>query len=555
MKRFCFVFFFLTFYFSGDLFAQASENMNSFFNYDHSEEFNDCWGYVDANGREYAIVGTTNKILFFDITVPGSTVLVETFNNGDTNGNGDVLDLDYSAWRDFKTFGTKAYACADQNNSDEGLIVFDLSGLPNSVEFELQTTSFFKRAHNIFIDEESGWLYVAGARLTNGVPVNLILIDLNGTTPSLITNASIPGGYVHDLYVRNDTAYCSSGYDGFFVIDFTNPNSPAYLGSIDTEEYNHSSWLTDDGNYAFYAEEVPIGRPLGVIDLADFQNMSIDTTFKEPLLELQGHTNNRPHNPYVRDNLLIVSYYHDGVQVFDISDPLKPELIGYYDTFVNSSYSGYEGVWGVYPYYPSGNIIATDISNGFYVMEVINVPLPVELTHFSAKAKMEKIQLNWTTVSERNSDYFEIQKSADGVDFEAIARVNAAGDSDVKIDYQTFDEKPFLGNNYYRLKQVDFDGKFEYSEIEVVHFRTVPVEIFPSLITANEPLKFVFSENTKTLKIQLFSVHGQLMQSATLIGENGQQQELWLNDLPNGSYIAEVSDGSYRTAKRIVVVK
>jgi choice-of-anchor B domain-containing protein len=552
MKKLYFFLGFLAYFFLGNLSAQDSLNMEVLYNYDApGHTYNDCWGYVDDAGNEYAIVGTKTKIYFYDITDPANVTLVDEFSNNNPSG----LSMTSTTWRDFKTYGTKAYACADQSNNTEGLLVFDLSDLPNSVTFESQTTDFFKRAHNIFIDTLSGRLYVVGGRLNNNTSVNVIVIDLTTDPISLMANASIAGGYVHDIYVRNDTAYCSSGYDGLIVVDFDDPDNPDYLGSIDTEEYNHSSWLSDDGNYAFYAEEVPIGRPLGVVDLSDLGNMDIETTFKEPLLAPE-HTNNRPHNPYVRDDLLIVSYYHDGVQIFDISDPLNPTLEGYYDTYPsNTNYTSYYGCWGVYPYFPSGNIIATDMSNGFFVLEYTEAPLPVELIHFSARLKNDHVKLEWATASEQNSKHFEIQKSANGVDFETIARVAAAGDSDTKIDYLAYDEKPFSGDNYYRLKQVDFDGKFEYSDIEVVRFSTSPIDIFPTLVKANEPLKIVFSENMQDLEIQVFSIHGQLLQTNSLSAENGLQQELRLNDLNNGTFIIRAFNGNHQVSKRIVLVR
>ena len=195
--------------------------------------------------------------------------------------------------------------------------------------------------------------------------------------------------------------------------------------------------------------------------------------------------------------ILIVSYYHDGIQIFDISDPLNPVLEGYYDGYYQNTYypNNYLGCWGVYPYFPSGNIIATDQDNGFHLLEFNAAPLPVDLTLFSATVEEDKVRLNWTTASEKNNNLFEIEKSADGVNFEKLTSVAGAGDSDVKIDYHRYDERPFLGDNYYRLKQIDFDGKFEYSDIEVVRFNTSQIEIFPTRVTSGEPINILFSEN------------------------------------------------------------
>ncbi len=551
MKKLYFILCFLAPFFLGDASAQESLNMEMHYNYNASgHTYNDCWGYVDAAGNEYAIVGTKLKIYFYNITDPENVTLVDEFSNNNPSG----LSMTSTTWRDFKTYGTKAYAVADQNGNTEGLLVFDLSDLPNSVTFEEQNTSFFLRAHNIFVDTISGYLYTAGANTrSNGT----IILDLKTDPISLVADEVLTGGgYIHDLYVRNDTAYCNHGYSGMYIWDFKTPTNPVYIADIGTGGYNHSSWVTEDGNYAIYAEEVPIGKPLRVVDLHDLGNIGVVSTFKEPLLA-PTYMNNRPHNPYIKGDLLIVSYYHDGVQVFDISDPENPELVGYYDTYHQNTYypNNYLGCWGVYPYFPSGNIIATDQDNGFFVLEYSEAPLPVELTHFFAKLENEKVRLEWATSSEKNSELFEVQKSADGEHFETIARIDAAGNSDSKIDYRMYDESPFLGDNYYRLKQVDFDGKFEYSTIEVIHFSTSPIEIFPTFIRNIEPLQILFSENISDLKVQVFTIQGQLVKTTLLSGEKEQQQELALDDLDNGTFIIQAFNDTNQVTKRIVILR
>ncbi|MBT8218908.1 MAG: T9SS type A sorting domain-containing protein, partial [Bacteroidia bacterium] len=126
-----------------------------------------------------------------------------------------------------------------------------------------------------------------------------------------------------------------------------------------------------DCRYLFYAEEIPAGVDIGVIDLKNLRNGEIEVahTFKFPLLA-PTHTNVTPHNPYVRDTMLVVSYYEDGTQVFNIGDPLNPQPFAHYDTHSNDSYRGTGGNWGTYPFLPSGNIISSDIRNGLFVMKM-----------------------------------------------------------------------------------------------------------------------------------------------------------------------------------------
>ncbi len=92
-------------------------------------------------------------------------------------------------------------------------------------------------------------------------------------------------------------------------------------------------------------------------------------------------------------------------------------------------------------------------------------PLPVELTSFEANMMDDKVSVEWTTASEVNSDYFQVERSADGRSFQTIAKVSSNGNSAELQSYQTLDKDPFAGINYYRLTQVDFDGTEEKSNI------------------------------------------------------------------------------------------
>ena len=81
------------------------------------------------------------------------------------------------------------------------------------------------------------------------------------------------------------------------------------------------------------------------------------------------HPNSIPHNLIIRDNFVYVSYYHDGLQIFDISDPYNPIKAGYYDTYVPNNHNGYAGNWGVDPQLPSGIILVSDVQSGLFVLD------------------------------------------------------------------------------------------------------------------------------------------------------------------------------------------
>lgn len=339
---------------SSNMTLQSNWNGNTISRY--NVLYNDCWGYVDGEGNEYAIIGSPAKIHFIDVTDPTTPMLKNEFVTGNT-----------SLWRDMKTYGSYAYAVADEGQ--EGLLIFDLSALPSgSITQANQLSNVFQRAHNIFIDIPNARLYVIGSNTRNN---GLIIYDLsiNPSVPTLLASISLPGGYIHDLFVKDHIAYCSSGYNGLFIYDFTNPTSPAYKASISSGGYNHSCWLTEDGTKLIYAEEVPKGLPMRMVDLAKIEGDDLEqiSSFRDPLIATTGPQVTY-HNPYIIDHYAVVSSYEDGVVIFDISNPATPNRVAHYDTYSNSSYTGYEGCWGVYPYFPSGTIVASDGTNGLFVL-------------------------------------------------------------------------------------------------------------------------------------------------------------------------------------------
>ncbi len=106
-----------------------------------------------------------------------------------------------------------------------------------------------------------------------------------------------------------------------------------------------------------------------------------------------------------------------------------------------------------------------DIPDGSDPGTVVNSTLPIELLSFNATFDNNHVVLDWSTASEINNDYFTIERSTDGVNFEILNIVNGAGNSNDILNYETIDNNPLEGTSYYRLKQTDYDGKFEYSSL------------------------------------------------------------------------------------------
>ncbi len=333
-----------------------------------SVTYNDIWGYTAADGSEFAILGNVDSIIILDVSTCSDPVRIFGYDGGDR-----------TTWRDFKTYGDYVYGVCD--NCTEGLHIFDMSQAHNgTVTHDTTITSFFGRAHNIYVDTATHKLYAAGG---DGASEGLTVLDL--TTPDdpvllaqieFDDEIGMPSEnfYVHDVFVQNDTAYCSHGYTGFYVWDLGDLNNITLLGSYDSPAYNHSSWIDRTGTYSYYAEEVPRGEEMAVVDLTNLGHPILDIqvvhTFKDPLSSTQ--TDVTPHNPFVHQDTLYISYYEDGIKVYDLINPEIPTLVGYYDTYPDNgnNYTGYKGNWGTYPFMASGCILASDIKYGLNTLKM-----------------------------------------------------------------------------------------------------------------------------------------------------------------------------------------
>ncbi len=446
--------------------AQQSLNMQALGQWDDNTlvlhggiSYSDVWGYA-ANGREYGLLVSSRFAHILDITDPTNIVEIERLNN---------FAASNSLWRDIKTYQHYAYCVADQRA--EGLQIIDLSALPASASIVYQSTAFFQRTHNIFIDEAAARLYAFGSNSRgNGV---IILSLADPANPSLLASVPLNGGYMHDGYVRGDTLYANHGNNGLYIYDVSIPTMPIELGRLTVYAeagYNHSSWLTDNGNYLVFCDETP-GTAVKIADVSDPSDIEITDLFRS-VLEAPAATNSLAHNPIVMgDSLVFISYYDDGIQIFDIRDPNEVTLAGYYDT--NPSNVGaypHDGSWGVYPLLPSGRILASDVLNGLFVLEYFGFSEPLPVDYLSWEVKIldkNSAQLQWTTAAETNNRGFEVEHSQDGRQFQRISWVAALAGEGATYTYL----HPGLeaGTHYYRLRQIDHDGRHEYSPIASIN--------------------------------------------------------------------------------------
>ena len=343
--------------------AQDSLNMTklSVWKSQNAVEYNDVWGYTDDNGREYAILGSNWGTHFLDVTDPRNPVEINSFAGFNTN----VI------WRDFKIVGHYAYGVAD--NYWNSLQIFDLSNLPSSVSVVYDDDLLSESCHNIYIEGNRAYM---ASNLKNDTIHALDVLGLDDPAyPFLLKRLDnsyfgFCDGCLHDIYVKNNIAYCSAGYSGLFMYDLTDLENPVLLGSITSysdQGYNHSSWVHEDGEILVMADEVPNSLALKSHDISDIANPIELATF-------ESSDSARPHNPFFVKNDLYVSYYYDGLQVFDFTDPANPVQSAFYDTYpendtMSTSYPDeFDGAWGVYPFFESKNIAVADITHGLFMI-------------------------------------------------------------------------------------------------------------------------------------------------------------------------------------------
>lgn len=329
---------------------------------------NSCWGYVSPAGREYAIIGISNGTAFVEVTNPGNAVL-RSFQAGPS-----------SLWRDVRVHGQYCYAASEAGS---GIQVFDLSQLDASgtttlVNTVLAPTSTTAATHTLAIDNASGYLYRAGGG-SNG----LRFYDLNANPANPTYVGSWSPIYVHECQVHTYTsgpyagkqiAFCcgggNSGYanTGLYVVDVTNKAAPVQLGFVTYPgaRYCHQGWLDGDGRYFYINDELDEGDTASVTTtiVVNVENLA------SPVFVGAFDNGNTAigHNLFVKGSLLFEANYRSGFRVFDLSQgQLNPPEVAFFDTYPGSDSPNFNGLWNIWPFFPSGTVIGSDIERGLFV--------------------------------------------------------------------------------------------------------------------------------------------------------------------------------------------
>jgi len=207
--------------------------------------------------------------------------------------------------------------------------------------------------------------------------------------------------------------------------------------------------------------------------------------------------------------------------------------------------------------------IVGSVSNGVAVFSNVNfqngdrftlgntdasTPLPIELVMFKANPEKEVVKLDWVTASELNNDYFNVERSIDGEQWQSIIKVVGAGTTRRMKTYEAMDYQPIDGVSYYRLRQTDFDGNVSFSPIERVEFiGQNRIQVFPN------PSDGIFHlANSSQLDIEGVRVVNNLGQMVYPLIRKEEDVTIDLSQLSQGIYILQVWNGSSLTSTRLV---
>ncbi|MFD2246058.1 T9SS type A sorting domain-containing protein [Pontibacter ruber] len=185
-------------------------------------------------------------------------------------------------------------------------------------------------------------------------------------------------------------------------------------------------------------------------------------------------------------------------------------------------------------------------------------PLPVELVSFQGKVTQSSIELNWTTASEKDNDRFEVEHSQDGHTFAKIGTVKGAGNSNVLLHYNFSDKKAAQGTNYYRIRQVDFDGKYELSNVIAIENRaslaTTGMVVYPNPATGSNITISLGNAASGNTLIRITNMNGRVVFTQE-VAAGEQQVDISLPSLqiPQGMYMVSLQDGSSLQTQKLII--
>ena len=335
---------------------------------------NDSWGGTDTiTNKEYALVGLSSHAAFVDLSDPTAPVLIGVLPTATVN----------SSWRDIKVYQDHAFIVSEAPG--HGMQVFDLTRLrdvSNAPEIFTADTHFtdFGQAHNIVINESSGYAYVVGANRNGPFSGGALFINIQNPVAPISEGGFAEGGYSHDAQVVNysgpDVDYTGkeilvgSNETEIVIADVSDKANPITISTVAYSNigYTHQGWFTEDLIHFIVGDEkdeLNIGTNTRTIifDFTDLDNPLYDFDYLGTTLAID-------HNGYTNGDDYYLANYTAGIRVLDLSQIENNMIseIGFFDTYPENDIAAFDGVWNIYPFFTSENIIISDIDRGLFII-------------------------------------------------------------------------------------------------------------------------------------------------------------------------------------------
>jgi choice-of-anchor B domain-containing protein len=347
---------------------------------------NDIWGWTDrATGRDYALVGAGEGTVFVDITDalrPAVLGILPTHTS------------DNFFWRDIKVYADHAFVVSEDNG--HGMQVFDLTELRDwdGTYTTYEPTAHYdgiSSAHNLAINEDTGYAYAVGVRNDGACAGGLHMIDIRDPTDPTFAGCWADDGYIHDTqcvvyhgphsdyrgreicFNSNAQTTAQGGLHRVTITDVTDKANPVSLGGMTYANpgYSHQGWLTPDHRYFLHGDELDelfhdIGTTTRVWDVRDLTDPQVIGVF-------ENTTTSIDHNIYTKGRLAFASNYTSGLRVYDTRNVANGELaeLAYFDLYPENDNASFEGgTWSNYPYYGRNIVAVSSMDRGLFVLRV-----------------------------------------------------------------------------------------------------------------------------------------------------------------------------------------
>ena len=332
-----------------------------------------CWGWTDpVTNKEYAIIGCTTHTAIVDITNPSSPIYI-----GKINSHNNIS----SFWREVNVYNNHLYIVSEATG--HGMQIFDLTRLrsvtttPQIFAPDARYTGFGK-CHTVAINYQSGFAYCNGSNTYSGGPHVVSLADPKNPVLSFGYSTQ---GYTHDSQIVNyngpDTDYTGkeifigANTNKVVIVDVTDKSAPTLLSTFTyaNRGYTHQGWFTEDQRYWILGDETDetgfgFNSKTIIVDMSDLDNPVLKANYFGPTAAID-------HNGYVKGNDFYLANYTAGIRIINTSTIGSGTMneIAYFDTYPENDNAQFNGVWNVYPYFPSGSIIMSDIDRGLFVVK------------------------------------------------------------------------------------------------------------------------------------------------------------------------------------------